>query len=56
MRDQLLLLAAILAQWQCLVASSEALNFLHWALRAVLYRQTAADIKMASTVVAVCNQ
>ncbi len=30
------------------VASSEALDLLHWAICAVLYRRTAATIKMAS--------
>ncbi len=46
--DQLQLLAAILAQWWCLVASNKALNLLYRAMRAVLYRRTAAAIKMAS--------
>jgi hypothetical protein len=35
------LLVAILAQWQRPVVYSEALNLLHWALRAVLYWRTA---------------
>jgi hypothetical protein len=45
MRDQLLPLAAILAQWQCPVASSEALDLLYWAIWAVLYWRTATAIK-----------
>ncbi len=55
MCDQLLLAAAILAQWQHPVASSKALNHLNWALRMVLYRCTAATIKTASKVVAFCH-
>jgi hypothetical protein len=46
--DRLQLLAAILAQWWSLVASNKALNLLYWAMHAVLYRFTAAAIKMAS--------
>jgi hypothetical protein len=46
--DQLQLLAAILAQWRCLVASNKALNLFYWAMCTVLYRRTAAAIKMAS--------
>jgi hypothetical protein len=46
--DQLQLSAAILAPWQRLVASKKALNLLYWDMRAVLYRCTAAAIKMAS--------
>ncbi len=46
--DQLQLLAAILPQWQCLVASNKALNLLYWAMHAVLYRCTTGAIKMAS--------
>ncbi len=38
----------ILAQWQCPVASSKALDLLHWAMRVVLYRRTAAAINMAT--------
>ncbi len=45
-----MLSAAILAQCWRLVASSEALDLLHWAICAVLYRRTAAAIKMASKV------
>ncbi len=50
MRDRLQLLAAILAQWRCLVASTKALDLLYWAMRVVLYRGTTAAIKMASKV------
>jgi hypothetical protein len=49
MRDQLHLLAAILATWWHPVDSSEALDFLYWAMQAVLYRCTATAIKMAAT-------
>jgi hypothetical protein len=42
------LLAAILAQWRRLVASNKALNLLYWVMCTVLYRRTAAAIKMAS--------
>ncbi len=45
-----MLLAAILAQWLCPVASSEALDLLHWEICAKLYRCTAAPIKMAGFV------
>ncbi len=38
----------ILAQWQHPVASSEALNLLHWAMHAVKYQCIAMAIKMAS--------
>jgi hypothetical protein len=48
MRDQLQLLATILARWWHPVASSEALDLLYWAMCAVLYRRTAAAIKTAS--------
>ncbi len=50
MHDQLHPLAAILAQWQCPVASIKALDLLHWAMHAVLYRRTTAAIKMGSKV------
>jgi hypothetical protein len=50
MHDQLHLLAAILAQWQCPVAFTIALDLLHWAMHAVLYRCTATAIKMARKV------
>jgi hypothetical protein len=43
-----MLLATILAQWRHPVASSEALDFLHWAICVVFYQRTAAAIKMAS--------
>ena len=46
--DPLQLLAAILAQWRCLVAFNKALNLLYWAMHTVLYRCTAGAIKMAS--------
>jgi hypothetical protein len=36
-----------LAQWQRPVASSEALDLLHWAMHAVTYRRIAMAIKMA---------
>ncbi len=38
----------ILARWQRPVASSKALDILHWAMHAVLYRGTAAAINMAT--------
>jgi hypothetical protein len=50
MRDQLQLLAAILAQWWHPVTSTKALDYLNWEIRAVLYQRTAAAIKMASKV------
>jgi hypothetical protein len=50
MHDQLLLSAAIFAQWWLLVASSEALDLLHQAMHAVTYRQIAMAIKMDSKV------
>ncbi len=50
MCDQLLLLAAILAQWRHPVASSEALDLFYQAMHTVLYRRTATAIKMASKV------
>ncbi len=56
MHDQLLLLAAILDQWQRSVASSEALDLLYWAMHGVSYRCIAMAIKMASNVgVCVCH-
>ncbi len=48
--DKLLLLAAMLARWWRPVAFSEALDLLHWAMHAVLYRRTTNTIKMASKV------
>jgi hypothetical protein len=41
-------LEQVLAQWWHPVASSEALDLLYWAMRAVLYRRTAAAINTAS--------
>jgi hypothetical protein len=45
-----MLLDIILAQWWCPVASSEALDILQWAMRAVTYRHIAMAIKTASKV------
>jgi hypothetical protein len=45
---QLQLSAAILAEWWHLVTFNKALNLLYQAMCAVLYRRTAAAIKMAS--------
>jgi hypothetical protein len=45
---QFMLLDIILAQWQHPVASSEALDLLHRAMRAVTYRRIAMAIKMAT--------
>jgi hypothetical protein len=45
-----MLLDIILAQWRHPVASSEVLDLLHQAMRAVLYRRTTMAIKMASKV------
>ncbi len=45
-----MLLDIILARWQHPVASSEALDLLHQAMRAVTYRLIAVAIKMASFV------
>ncbi len=42
-----MLLGIILAQWRRPVASSEALDFLHWAMCAITYRGIAMAIKMA---------
>jgi hypothetical protein len=38
----------ILAQWRHPVASSEAPDLLHWAMRAVMYRRITMAIKMAT--------
>jgi hypothetical protein len=38
----------ILAQWRHPVASSKALDLLHWVMCAVLYRRTAAAMNMAT--------
>jgi hypothetical protein len=46
----LLLLEQILAQWRHPVASSEALDLLHWAMYVVTYRRIVMAIKMASKV------
>ncbi len=43
-----MLLGIILAQWQRPVASSEALDLLHQAMRTVTYRRIAMAIEMAS--------
>ena len=43
-----MLLDIILTQWWHPVASSEALNLLHWAIHGVTYRCIAVAIKMAS--------
>ncbi len=42
-----MLLGIILALWWRPVASSEALDLLHWAMRAVTYRHIAMAIEMA---------
>jgi hypothetical protein len=46
--DPIMLLGIILAQWQRPVASSEALDLLHWEMHVVTYRRIAMAIKMAS--------
>jgi hypothetical protein len=43
-----MLLDIILAQWRHPVASSEAWDLLHWAMRAVTYRHIAMAIKTAT--------
>ena len=43
-----MLLDIILAQWQRPVASSEALDLLHWAMCAVTYRHIAMAINTAT--------
>jgi hypothetical protein len=48
MRDRLQQLAAILARWWRLMASSKALNLLHWAMCTVTYRCIAMAIKTAT--------
>jgi hypothetical protein len=48
MRDRLQLSAAILAQWQRLVASNKALNLLHRAMCVVTYLCIAMAIETAS--------
>jgi hypothetical protein len=47
MHDRLQLPATILAQWQCPVASTKALDILHRAMCAGSYRRTASAIKTA---------
>jgi hypothetical protein len=42
-----MLLGIILAQWRRPVASSDALDLLHWAMHVDTYRRIAMDIKMA---------
>jgi hypothetical protein len=44
------LLLIILAQWRHPVASSKALDLLHWAMHAVMYRYIAMAIKTTSKV------
>ena len=43
---RLMLSKQVLAQWWHPVASSETLDLLHWAMRAVLYRCIAVAIKI----------
>jgi hypothetical protein len=45
-----MLLEQVLAQWWHPVASSEALDLLHWAMHAVLYRRIVMAIKTACKV------
>jgi hypothetical protein len=45
-----MLLDIILAQWKRPVASSKALDLLHWAMRTVTYRRIAMTIEAASFV------
>jgi hypothetical protein len=47
-RVQFILSDIKLAQWRHQVASSKALDLLHWAMCVVLYRRTAAAINMAA--------
>jgi hypothetical protein len=53
---QFMLLDIILAQWRRLVASSEALDLLHWVMHAVTYRRIAMAIKTATVylLIVVC--
>jgi hypothetical protein len=44
---QFMLLDIILAPWRPPVASSEALDLLHWAMHAVTYQRIAMSIKTA---------
>ncbi len=50
MHNRLQISAAILARWWRSVASTKALDLLHQAMRAVLYRRTTTARKMASKV------
>ncbi len=50
MHDQLHLSAPILTQWWHPVASSEALDLLHWAMCTVLYQHTATVVKIATFI------
>jgi hypothetical protein len=50
MLDRLHLLAVILARWRRPVASSDALDLLHRAMRAVTYWHITMAIKMATKV------
>ncbi len=43
-----MLSSIILARWQRPVASSEALDLLHWAMHVVTYRRIITAIKLAS--------
>jgi hypothetical protein len=45
---QFILLDIILARWRHPVASSEALDLLHWAMHAVTYQRIAMAIKTAT--------
>jgi hypothetical protein len=44
----IMLSGIILTQWRRPVASSEALDLLHWAMHTVTYRHIAMAIKMAT--------
>jgi hypothetical protein len=45
---QFMLLDIILARWWCPMASSEALDLLHWVMRTVTYRRITMAIKTAT--------
>jgi hypothetical protein len=45
-----MLMDIVLAQWWHSVASSEAVDLLHWTMRKVTYRRIAMAIKMDSKV------
>jgi hypothetical protein len=52
---QFMLSDIILARWRRPVASSEALDLLHWPMHVVMYRRIAMAIKMASfLLIVVC--